>query len=164
VLKLLQIMTNEGLVVRDKRDKIYSAKPTQKAADKRPIRDLVDKAFGGNRQRGSSRAKARGDPRAARPARGEGEVSALEVVLARPHLVAFGSSAPRAWGAARAGENHAQPSARGAGATTLEVVVASRRSSARGGRRAATHGRFPSDAGPICTITALMDQLPSWSS
>jgi predicted transcriptional regulator len=53
VLKLLQIMTDKGLVVRDERDKshIYSAKLAQKAAEKRLIRDLVDKAFGGSATR-----------------------------------------------------------------------------------------------------------------
>ncbi len=49
VLKLLQIMTDKGLVVRDesKRSHVYAAKQRQGLMQKRLVKDLVDRAFAG---------------------------------------------------------------------------------------------------------------------
>lgn len=49
-LKLLQIMTEKGLVDRDERDRthIYRARASQEQTQRQLIRDLVDRAFGGS--------------------------------------------------------------------------------------------------------------------
>jgi len=49
-LKLLQIMTEKGLVERDERDRthIYKAKLSQEQTQRQLIRDLLDRAFGGS--------------------------------------------------------------------------------------------------------------------
>ena len=53
VLKLLQIMTEKGLVTRTERGRfhVYRAKGPEGAIQKRLIRDLVDLAFGGSSAR-----------------------------------------------------------------------------------------------------------------
>ncbi len=50
VLKLMQIMTEKGLVVRDEsqRAHIYSAQATQQKTQRQLVTDLVDRAFGGS--------------------------------------------------------------------------------------------------------------------
>lgn len=50
VLKLLQIMTEKGLVFRDEtqRPQIYQAYLTEEQTQRRFIRDLIDKAFDGS--------------------------------------------------------------------------------------------------------------------
>jgi len=50
VLKLLQIMTDKGLVRRDEsaRAHVYSAKAPEETTQKQLVRDLVDRAFGGS--------------------------------------------------------------------------------------------------------------------
>ncbi len=49
-LKLLQIMTEKGLVERDERDRthVYHARLTEEQTQRQLIRDLVDRAFGGS--------------------------------------------------------------------------------------------------------------------
>ena len=49
-LKLLQIMTEKGLVERDERDRthIYRAKLGEEQTQRQLVRDLVDRAFGGS--------------------------------------------------------------------------------------------------------------------
>jgi predicted transcriptional regulator len=49
-LKLLQIMTEKGLVDRDERDRthVYRARLTQEQTQRQLIRDLLDRAFGGS--------------------------------------------------------------------------------------------------------------------
>jgi BlaI family transcriptional regulator, penicillinase repressor len=49
-LKLLQIMTEKGLVRRDERDRthIYHPRFTQQQTQQQLIRDLLDRAFGGS--------------------------------------------------------------------------------------------------------------------
>jgi BlaI family transcriptional regulator, penicillinase repressor len=49
-LKLLQIMTEKGLVERDERDRthIYHARLSQEQTQRQLVRDLVDRAFGGS--------------------------------------------------------------------------------------------------------------------
>ena len=49
-LKLLQIMTEKGLVERDERDRthIYRAKLSEETTQRQLVRDLVDRAFGGS--------------------------------------------------------------------------------------------------------------------
>src|SRR6476659_6530864 len=49
-LKLLQIMTEKGLVERDERDRthIYRARVGQEQTQRQLVRDLVDRAFGGS--------------------------------------------------------------------------------------------------------------------
>jgi predicted transcriptional regulator len=49
-LKLLQIMTEKGLVERDERDRthIYRARLSQETTQRQLVRDLVDRAFGGS--------------------------------------------------------------------------------------------------------------------
>src|SRR6476620_12370451 len=49
-LKLLQIMTEKGLVERDERDRthIYRARLSEEQTQRQLIRDLVDRAFGGS--------------------------------------------------------------------------------------------------------------------
>ena len=49
-LKLLQIMTEKGLVERDERDRthIYRARLTEEQTQRQLVRDLVDRAFGGS--------------------------------------------------------------------------------------------------------------------
>ena len=49
-LKLLQIMTEKGLVERDERDRthVYRARSTQEQTQRQLVRDLVDRAFGGS--------------------------------------------------------------------------------------------------------------------
>ena len=49
-LKLLQIMTEKGLVRRDETDRthIYEAKLTEEQTQRQLVRDLVDRAFGGS--------------------------------------------------------------------------------------------------------------------
>jgi predicted transcriptional regulator len=49
-LKLLQIMTEKGLVERDERDRthIYRARLSEETTQRQLIRDLVDRAFGGS--------------------------------------------------------------------------------------------------------------------
>jgi predicted transcriptional regulator len=49
-LKLMQIMTEKGLLARDERDRthIYSPKLTEAQTQRQLIRDLLDRAFGGS--------------------------------------------------------------------------------------------------------------------
>jgi BlaI family transcriptional regulator, penicillinase repressor len=49
-LKLLQIMTEKGLVERDERDRthVYRARLTEEQTQRQLVRDLVDRAFGGS--------------------------------------------------------------------------------------------------------------------
>ena len=49
-LKLLQIMTDKGLVERDERDRthVYRAKLTEEQTQRQLVRDLLDRAFGGS--------------------------------------------------------------------------------------------------------------------
>ena len=49
-LKLLQIMTEKGLVERDERDRthIYRARLTEEQTQRQLLRDLADRAFGGS--------------------------------------------------------------------------------------------------------------------
>ena len=49
-LKLLQIMTEKGLVERDERDRthIYRARLSEETTQRQLLRDLVDRAFGGS--------------------------------------------------------------------------------------------------------------------
>lgn len=49
-LKLLQIMTEKGLVRRDESDRthIYQAKLTEEQTQRQLVRDLLDRAFGGS--------------------------------------------------------------------------------------------------------------------
>jgi BlaI family transcriptional regulator, penicillinase repressor len=50
VLKMLQIMTDKGLVERDEtvRPQIYRARHSQDRTQKRLVRDLIDRAYGGS--------------------------------------------------------------------------------------------------------------------
>jgi len=50
VLKLMQIMTEKGLVVRDEsqRAHVYSSRVTQEKTQRQLVTDLVDRAFGGS--------------------------------------------------------------------------------------------------------------------
>lgn len=50
VLKLLQIMTEKGLVERDetRRPQIYRARYSQETTQRQLVRDLLDRAFGGS--------------------------------------------------------------------------------------------------------------------
>jgi predicted transcriptional regulator len=50
VLKLMQIMTDKGLVRRDERARahVYAAAVPEEATQKQLVRDLVDRAFGGS--------------------------------------------------------------------------------------------------------------------
>ncbi len=49
-LKLMQIMTEKGLVRRDERDRthIYHARLTEEQTQRQLVRDLLDRAFGGS--------------------------------------------------------------------------------------------------------------------
>jgi predicted transcriptional regulator len=49
-LKLLQIMTEKGLVERDERDRthIYRARLSEEQTQRQLVRDLLDRAFGGS--------------------------------------------------------------------------------------------------------------------
>ena len=49
-LKLLQIMTEKGLVRRDETDRthVYQARLTEEQTQRQLIRDLLDRAFGGS--------------------------------------------------------------------------------------------------------------------
>ena len=49
-LKMLQIMTDKGLVSRDERDRshVYQAKLTEEQTQRQLVRDLLDRAFGGS--------------------------------------------------------------------------------------------------------------------
>lgn len=49
-LKLMQIMTEKGLVVRDEsqRAHVYSARATQEKTQRQLVTDLVERAFGGS--------------------------------------------------------------------------------------------------------------------
>jgi predicted transcriptional regulator len=49
-LKIMQIMAEKGLVVRDERDRthVYSAKLSQDQTQRQLVSDLVDRAFGGS--------------------------------------------------------------------------------------------------------------------
>jgi len=49
-LKLLQIMTDKGLVSRDERDRshVYHARLTEEQTQRQLVRDLLDRAFGGS--------------------------------------------------------------------------------------------------------------------
>lgn len=49
-LKLLQIMTDKGLVERDERDRthVYRARMSEEQTQRQLIRDLLDRAFGGS--------------------------------------------------------------------------------------------------------------------
>ncbi|MFL5347768.1 MAG: BlaI/MecI/CopY family transcriptional regulator [Hyalangium sp.] len=50
ILKLMQIMTEKGLVVRDEsqRAHVYSSRVTQQKTQRQLVTDLVDRAFGGS--------------------------------------------------------------------------------------------------------------------
>jgi len=50
VLKLMQIMAEKGLVVRDERERahVYSAKVSQERTQRKLVKDLVERAFGGS--------------------------------------------------------------------------------------------------------------------
>ena len=65
VLKLLQIMTEKGLVHRDDTDRahIYQARLTEEQTQRQLVRDLLDRAFGGSSQKLVMQAlRARGKP------------------------------------------------------------------------------------------------------
>jgi predicted transcriptional regulator len=49
-LKLLQIMTEKGLVERDERDRthVYRARLSEEQTQRQLVRDLADRAFGGS--------------------------------------------------------------------------------------------------------------------
>jgi predicted transcriptional regulator len=49
-LKLLQIMTDKGLVSRDERDRshVYHARLSEEQTQRQLVRDLLDRAFGGS--------------------------------------------------------------------------------------------------------------------
>ena len=49
-LKLLQIMTDKGLVSRDERDRshVYQARLSEEQTQRQLVRDLLDRAFGGS--------------------------------------------------------------------------------------------------------------------
>jgi predicted transcriptional regulator len=49
-LKLLQIMTDKGLVLRDESDRthVYQARASEDQTQRQLVRDLVDRAFGGS--------------------------------------------------------------------------------------------------------------------
>jgi predicted transcriptional regulator len=49
-LKLMQIMTEKGLVSRDERDRthVYHARLSEEQTQRQLVRDLVDRAFGGS--------------------------------------------------------------------------------------------------------------------
>ena len=51
VLKLLQIMTEKGLVVRDEsqRAHVYSARQSEQRTQRQLLGDLIERAFGGSR-------------------------------------------------------------------------------------------------------------------
>ena len=53
VLKLLQIMAAKGLVTRDERERshIYAATAGEAKTQRRLLRDLLERAFGGSRQK-----------------------------------------------------------------------------------------------------------------
>lgn len=53
VLKLLQIMTEKGLVVRDEsqRSHIYSPRQSQQKTQRQLVRDLISRAFGGSAEK-----------------------------------------------------------------------------------------------------------------
>jgi predicted transcriptional regulator len=53
VLKLLQIMTDKGLVVRDEsqRSHVYRARQRETTTQKQLVRDLVKRAFGGSTEK-----------------------------------------------------------------------------------------------------------------
>lgn len=50
VLKLMQIMTEKGLVIRDERERahVYSTALTEQKTQKQLLTDLLDRAFGGS--------------------------------------------------------------------------------------------------------------------
>lgn len=50
VLKLMQIMTEKGLVVRDESERahVYSARYTEQRTQRQLVNDLLDRAFGGS--------------------------------------------------------------------------------------------------------------------
>lgn len=50
VLKLMQIMTEKGLVVRDESERahVYSARFTEQRTQRQLVNDLLDRAFGGS--------------------------------------------------------------------------------------------------------------------
>jgi BlaI family transcriptional regulator, penicillinase repressor len=50
VLKLMQIMTEKGLVVRDESERahVYSARFTEQKTQRQLVNDLLDRAFGGS--------------------------------------------------------------------------------------------------------------------
>ena len=52
-LKLLQIMTDKGLVVRDEtsRTHVYATRHSEERTQRQLLRDLLDRAFGGSAQR-----------------------------------------------------------------------------------------------------------------
>ena len=60
VLKLLQIMTDKGLVRRDEsaRSHVYRAARTERATQRQLVRDLADRAFGGSAGRLAMQALA----------------------------------------------------------------------------------------------------------
>src|SRR3954466_7080292 len=64
-LKLLQIMTEKGLVERDERDRthIYRARLSEETTQRQLVRDLLDRAFGGSAgELGVQAVAARGRP------------------------------------------------------------------------------------------------------
>ena len=80
-LKLLQIMTEKGLVRRDETDRthIYQPRLTEEQTQRQLVRDLLDRAFGGSASKlvmqalAAKRATRRGagrDPQADRSAQG----------------------------------------------------------------------------------------------
>jgi BlaI family transcriptional regulator, penicillinase repressor len=53
VLKFLQIMTDKALVLRDlsQRTHVYRARPSEQSTQRRLVKDLLDRAFGGSAQK-----------------------------------------------------------------------------------------------------------------
>ena len=53
VLKLMQIMTDKGIVRRDEsqRTHVYEAKASEEHTQRRLVKDLLDRAFGGSAQK-----------------------------------------------------------------------------------------------------------------
>jgi predicted transcriptional regulator len=53
VLKLLQIMTDKGLVTRDEKERahVYSARLAEADTQRQLVRDLVERAFGGSAEK-----------------------------------------------------------------------------------------------------------------
>jgi predicted transcriptional regulator len=114
VLKLLQIMTEKGLVRRDERERAhrYAPRLPRERTEQQIVGDLLDRAFGGSVLEESDAGGAGSNPRAVGRNRGGKAMTALALISGHSFRWAFTASRPSLLGESKRHSSHANPRAR----------------------------------------------------